>query len=111
MGDYEEAASWYRRYAVLPGFDLQAALAFLDALEDPVNRPRAVRQSRASEDYYNASRYLAVLGDADGAITALEHAFDEHARYLPWVNCMPDYDGMGGDPRFRDLMRRMGFEP
>jgi len=111
MGAYEEAASWYRRYAMLPGFDLEAAQAFLAALEDPVSRPRAIRRLRASEDHDRAARYLAVLGDADGAIAALEQAFDEHARYLPWANSIPDYDEIRGDPRFQDLVRRMGFEP
>ncbi|MFC1575892.1 hypothetical protein ACFL5A_04545, partial [Gemmatimonadota bacterium] len=57
----------------------------------------------------NAAQYLAVLGDPDGAIRALESAFDQHEPFLPWINSYPDLDGMKGDPRFQELLKRFGF--
>jgi len=109
MGDYDEAELWYERYAVLPGFDLDAARTFLAALDGRLDRSKAIAALRTSADYDNVARYLAILGDADGAIALLEHAFDEHNEYLPWINSIADYEKIRADPRFQDLLRRMGF--
>ena len=111
MGDYGAAASWYERAAALSGRDPEIARAFLAALSDPAKIPEAIRVLGAPGDNLNAAQYLALLGQADEAFAALERAFDEHSPYLPWINSIPDYDGIRSDPRFQDLLRRLGFDP
>ena len=110
LGDYDAAASWYERGAAVSGADPEAHRAFLAALSDPAKIPEAIRAIRATEAL-NAAQFLAVLGQADEAIAELERAFDERRPYLPWINSIPFYDGIRSDPRFQDLLRRLGFDP
>jgi TolB-like protein len=109
MGDYPASATWYEQYAELGGVDPETFRAFLAGLSDPSRKAEAISVVRASSDHVDAARFLAALGDPDGAIGALESAFEEHKPFLPWINSMPDFDGMKGDPRFQELLRRFGF--
>jgi tetratricopeptide (TPR) repeat protein len=109
LGNYPASAAWWERYAALGGGDPEASSAFLAGLSDPSKKAEAISVVRASADYVIAAQFLAALGDPDGAIRALESAFEEHMPYLPWINSYPDFDGMRGDPRFQGLLRRVGF--
>jgi tetratricopeptide (TPR) repeat protein len=54
------------------------------------------------------------LGDNDNAISWLEKAYEEHSPLLggPFVhlNTNPIYDPLRSDPRFIELIKKMGFE-
>jgi serine/threonine-protein kinase len=56
---------------------------------------------------------LAVLYDALGmrneAFAVLENGFAEHHGELVYMRLNPNYDSMRSDPRFQDLLRRMGL--
>src|SRR5579863_1480064 len=47
------------------------------------------------------------MNDKDQAMTWLNKAFDE--RFSPWVLMRPAFDPLRSDPRFQDLMRRIGL--
>jgi tetratricopeptide (TPR) repeat protein len=49
------------------------------------------------------------LGDTAGAFRVLEAAFTDHAG-LATINSDPRFDALSGDPRYDDLIERMGFE-
>lgn len=49
------------------------------------------------------------LGDKDQALTWLEKAFQERAGLLTWLNVEPMMDDLRSDPRFPDLIRRIGL--
>jgi pentatricopeptide repeat protein len=49
----------------------------------------------------------ASLGDTDQAMNWLEKAFEE--RFNPSVLLRPGFDPLRSDPRFEDLVRRIGF--
>ena len=51
----------------------------------------------------------AAIGDADGALRYLERAFAERSFGLVFLNVSPPYDALKKDPRFRDLLRRIGL--
>ena len=51
----------------------------------------------------------AQIGDKDKTLFWLEKAFASHTRDLVYVNVEPGYDFLRGDPRFEDLVRRIGF--
>jgi eukaryotic-like serine/threonine-protein kinase len=65
---------------------------------------------QAPGKYYDpegvASSY-AELGDKDKAFFWLNKAYDEHE--LLFIKSSRDYDGLHGDPRYADLLRRMGL--
>ena len=52
--------------------------------------------------------YIAT-NDRDRVFAALEHAYREHSITLINLKVDPVYDSLRADPRFRDLLRRMGL--
>ncbi len=50
------------------------------------------------------------LGDKDGAFAWLTKAYDARDPQLIWVNVEPELKRLRTDPRFKDLLRRMGLE-
>ena len=55
------------------------------------------------------SRIHAALGEKDQAFELLESAFEEREEELTWLKVHFVYDPLRDDPRFDDLMRRVGF--
>jgi tetratricopeptide (TPR) repeat protein len=59
--------------------------------------------------YRNAIAY-ARLGEKDRAFEQLEKSFANHELYLPWLRSEPAFDSMIDDPRFTDIVKRMGLD-
>ena len=55
------------------------------------------------------ARYLALIGETEEAMTMLERAYEVHAPDLVWARADPSFDPLRADPRFQDLLRRIGF--
>ena len=49
------------------------------------------------------------LGDKERALQWLEEAFRAHETFLPWIGVDPEFDPIRDDPRFADLIRRVGI--
>jgi TolB-like protein/DNA-binding winged helix-turn-helix (wHTH) protein/tetratricopeptide (TPR) repeat protein len=67
-------------------------------------------KKRARPSYSNAPEIAVVyaaLGDNDQAMTWLDKGYEE--RFNPGVLLRPGFDPLRGDPRFRDLERRVGL--
>ena len=67
-------------------------------------------KKRSSPSYSDASEIAAIyasLGDSDQAMDWLERAYEE--RFNPAVLLRPGYDPLRSDPRFQDLLRRVGL--
>jgi TolB-like protein/Tfp pilus assembly protein PilF len=52
---------------------------------------------------------FAGMGDKDKALVWLERAYTERADGLTWLNVEPMLDEVRSDPRFEDLIRRIGL--
>jgi TolB-like protein/Tfp pilus assembly protein PilF len=52
---------------------------------------------------------LARLGEADVAMEWLERAYRLHDPFMPLLNASPAFDAVRTDPRFQELLRRIGF--
>ncbi len=50
------------------------------------------------------------LGDYDQAFAWFERAYQEHSHILLWLKVHPYFDPLRSDPRFADLVRRVGLE-
>jgi tetratricopeptide (TPR) repeat protein len=50
------------------------------------------------------------IGDKDQTFVWLEKAYTEHSNTLITLKVEPGYDSLRSDPRFQDLMRRVGLE-
>jgi TolB-like protein/tetratricopeptide (TPR) repeat protein len=100
----------------IPDFDLAPLReAFQRGIEDG-DWQRAVRVwiqtdidvSADSWDVPIACRF-ALLGDGDQAIAWLEHAYENRNPQLLAARVEPLLDPLRSDPRFQDLLRRIGF--
>jgi len=57
------------------------------------------------------ARIYTGLGDKDQAFAWLEKAYEERATPLYWLKVDPIWDPLRSDPRFNDLLRRIGLSP
>ena len=55
------------------------------------------------------ARVYAALGNVDKAFQWLEKAYQEHTGSLALIKVSPDYDALRSDPRYSDLLHRMGL--
>lgn len=58
---------------------------------------------------YGVALVHAGLGQNNAAFTWLNKAFDERSHWLVWLRLDPRWNGLRSDPRFSELVRRMGF--
>ena len=58
---------------------------------------------------YEVATIYAGLGDKESTMQWLEKGYKERADCMAWTGSDPKLDGLRGDPRFEDLMRRMGI--
>jgi serine/threonine protein kinase/Tfp pilus assembly protein PilF len=49
------------------------------------------------------------LGENDRALEYLEKSYEEHSHWLIYLHIDPSMDDLRNDPRFRDLLRRVGL--
>ncbi len=57
----------------------------------------------------NVARVYAALGDADAAFEWLEKAYERRSLGVTLMRVEPGLDPLRADPRFQDLLRRIGF--
>lgn len=58
--------------------------------------------------YMDATRF-ASIGETEKALDALEQAYAEREAFMTVVKVDPRFDPLRSDPRFQDLLRRVGF--
>jgi hypothetical protein len=51
------------------------------------------------------------LGEKDRAFSLLEKAYKEKSGGLPFIKSAPNFDALRSDPRYADLLKRMGLPP
>ena len=92
--------------------DMEAALAAggpAAALRVMVDRFTAAGASGLEVEPFNVARFYAALNEPDRAFTWLDRAFNERAPLLLQLRCNADFAPLRGDPRYADLVRRIGF--
>jgi len=116
-GDPERALSWYRRAqamersprswdamiarALAPLGQTDEAEAILARLEDE-SRRQYLRGEIIAMGY-------AAVGDLDRAFTSLERAYQDRSAGLMYLHLDPGYGPLRGDPRYADLVSRVGL--
>ena len=79
------------------------ALAMLKELQAKYGRHEALGVDLAG--------VYAGLGDKDQAFAWLEKDFQAHSSFLPRIRWSLPFESLRSDPRFTDLLRRMGLSP
>jgi len=69
--------------------------------------------TKLAERKYVASHFFAEiqigLGENDRALEYLEKSYEEHSHWLIYLHIDPSMDNLRNDPRFQDLLRRVGL--
>ena len=96
--------------------DLDNHMALVYALTGNPARAREILTNLKAQrkDRYVSCHAIAwihaALGEKDEAFFWLEQAYREHAGQLYLLNVHPFVDPLRSDPRFKDLVRRIGLE-
>jgi DNA-binding winged helix-turn-helix (wHTH) protein/tetratricopeptide (TPR) repeat protein len=56
---------------------------------------------------YRRAQWRAYLGDSPGALDELEAAFEFHHANLSYIAANPVFQGLRGEPRYQELLRKM----
>ena len=116
-GMYAEAVATFQEWnKVAPGH----GLAFLGRAYALAGKTDEAQKILAQLKELSARRYVspyhvamiyAGLGDKEQTLAWLERAYQQRNHNMVFLKVEPELDGLRSDPRFADLMRRVGFEP
>jgi len=65
--------------------------------------------SRTYVDFYQIATIYAGLDDKDEAFRLIEKGYAQHSAIMPWLAADVFWYGMRSDPRYADLLRRIGL--
>ncbi len=80
------------------------------AIDDALTELREVPKQRYVSPYMFAVVY-AGLGDQDQTFAWSDKAVQDRSAFLIWLKVEPLFDPLRDDPRFQDLLRRIGLPP
>jgi adenylate cyclase len=115
-GRYSEAVAEFMKTADLSGMvgiakELQDAYA-KGGWNGYLRQFAEIRKAEPTSGYkpsYFVARALAQLGEKDEAFAWLEKAYQERDYRLTQLKVSPEMDNLRSDPRFADLLRRLGL--
>jgi TolB-like protein/class 3 adenylate cyclase/Tfp pilus assembly protein PilF len=117
-GMLEKAIAAYQHGVDLGPRDLvlKADLAIAYGAAGKKEQAKAIREEfeeRTRREYvspYALAMASMAVGDLDGTFAWLDRMYEERAPWLIWMNEHPRYDRLRGDPRFQQLLRKIGFK-
>jgi TolB-like protein/DNA-binding winged helix-turn-helix (wHTH) protein/Tfp pilus assembly protein PilF len=119
LGRYDEAIVEHLETDTLDGIDPSAVAGFKRAYKgsgiNGYRRQRIeweIQRAKSGKANYHLIAVLsAELGDKDAAFQWLEKAYQERLLTMPNIKVAPGLRSLHGDPRFADLVRRVGLPP
>ncbi len=116
-GMYAEAISEYQKWISLEGdsTSVQCHLGYAYAMSGKRDEALAIlNKLKTTKEYvspFNLGVLYVGLGDKEAAFQSLERAYAEHDLQMVTLKVEPPYDALRSDPRFADLLRRVGLPP
>jgi tetratricopeptide (TPR) repeat protein len=71
-------------------------------------------KERSKQNYvpgYNFAETYIGMGDSENALASLERAVADRSMLLTYIKVDPEFDSLHSEPRFKDLLRRVGLPP
>jgi TolB-like protein/Tfp pilus assembly protein PilF len=116
-GMYGEAIAEYKE-ALKHGDNpsAQCYMGYAMAMSGQRNEALAIlKQLQSGQADYVSPAELAILyaglGEKEQALAALEKAYAAHDSQMQYLKVEPHYDSLRSDPRFTDLLRKVGLTP
>jgi tetratricopeptide (TPR) repeat protein len=117
MGQYEAAIAEGEKGVQLSGGSTLMKAALAQSLATAGQREKSLHildeLTKLSRHKYVAPYFFAGvhtgLGEADRAMEYLEKSFEEHSHWLIYLHLDPGMDGLRSDPRFLELLQRVGL--
>lgn len=78
----------------------------IECLHELINQTK--RSTVGSPSFFTAALYTA-MGDKDNAIQYLRKAYSDHEVEMYWLKVEPLFKTLHGDPRFEEILRKIGF--
>ena len=116
-GMYEEAATAFEKVITLSGGSVEMAAGLRNGYKASGERGYFQeklkllerRWRREKEGAYQIAEVHASLGEQDRALEWLEKVYERRDMSLVNLRVTPKFDGLRSDPRFQDLLRRIGL--
>jgi tetratricopeptide (TPR) repeat protein len=117
MGRYELAIAEGEKGVKLSGGSSLMSAALAQTLATAGRRKKAIQilddlreltKQKYIASYFFVGIYIG-LGEDDRAIEYLEKSYEEHSHWLIYLHIDPSMDGLRSNPRFQDLLRRVGL--
>ena len=117
MGNYELAIAEGEKGVKLSGGSYLMRAALAQTLATAGRRNEAIQilgdLTKLAAQKYVAPYFFAGihigLGDSDRAIECLEKSYEEHSHWLLYLHLDPGMDALRSNPRFQDLLQRVGL--
>jgi hypothetical protein len=114
-GNYDKYVESVERILQIEGHP-EVAAAFKQAYEsggikgtDRFDIAQHSDPSKAGYNPWDVALDYEELGDQNNAFLWLEKAYQQHAGNLIFLKVVPDFDTLRSDPRYADLVKRIGF--
>jgi hypothetical protein len=119
LGRYDEAIVEHLETDTLEDIDPSAVAGFKRAyMSSGINGYRRKklewenhRIGSGKANYFRMAKLSADLGDKNAAFEWLEKAYQERSHMMPNIKVAAELRSLHGDPRFADLVRRVGLPP
>jgi serine/threonine-protein kinase len=114
-GTCERALDQAKKYVALSGRDVRSRsfLAQVYAISGKREEAIACIEELKKDAPFHAAGCLAfiyaALGDSDQTFAYLEKSYEERTVFLTFLPILPEFRHLHGDPRFADLLHRMGL--
>jgi eukaryotic-like serine/threonine-protein kinase len=117
MGRYELAIAEGEKGVKLSGGSSLMSAALAQTFATAGRRKKAIQilddLTKLTKQKYVAPYFFAGihigLGEDDRAIEYLEKSYEEHSHWIIYLHIDPSMDGLRPNPRFQDLLRRVGL--
>ncbi len=114
QGKDSEAFEWWMKSLALQKADEETVRAYQTAFQTSgwqgVLRERANRFEKGNEPYFPGAGYNAQIGNKDKAFEYLEKSFQRREWGMAYLQVDPRLDSLRDDPRFAELVRRVGLK-
>ncbi len=114
-GMYQEAISDYRKIVAAGDTttSTQCYLGYALSQSGKKSEAQAIQEKlKTTKEYVSPAEFAALyvgLGDKDGALDLLEKSYAARDLQLQFLKVEPHYDALRSDPRFTELMKKVGL--